>query len=151
MSSCEQSDRRKFLQGAAVAAGGLVLGLQVARAEGETADQSTPAPAANAETQFSLPDKVLESVGGFEVVENGDDKIIVARTGKTSIVACSAVCPHKGGTLTYEHESQQFFCTSHGARFEVTGKVVKGPAKRDVKSFQTRAVLGISSPAKTVD
>lgn len=145
----EKSARRKFLQTAAAAAGGLVLGVQMtARAEGETPQQSTPAANIGVERQFLLPQKVLQEVGAFEVVESGEDKIIVARTGPASIVACSAVCTHKGCIIGYEHESQQFVCPCHGARFETSGKVAKGPAKRDLKSYQTRVVLGVSSPTE---
>lgn len=140
--SNQKTDRRKFLQGAAAAVGGLVLSMQVARAQGEAVEEIVPAPLP--ETLMNLPEKVLAEVGGFETVENGDDKIIVARTGPTSIAACSAVCTHKGGNLVYDHESKQFVCTSHGARFETTGKIAKGPAKRDLKSYTSRAVLGLS-------
>jgi len=140
----ETTSRRRFLQRAAIAAGGLVLGAQIsARAEEETPAPGTPAIAD--ETQIPLPAKVLEEVGGFEVVETADDQIIVARTGATAIAACSAICTHKGGILAYDKESGHFFCTRHGARFETTGKVAKGPAKDDLKSYQTRAVLGLSS------
>jgi cytochrome b6-f complex iron-sulfur subunit len=143
------SARRRFLQGVAATAGGLVLGMQMAaHAEGETADQSTPAPGAGVELQLTLPEKVLESVGAFEVVEYGDAKIIVARSGPSTIVACSAVCTHKGGILDYDHESRQFVCPSHSARFDTAGKVVKGPAKLDLKSYQTRVVLGLAAPAE---
>ncbi len=141
--SCEEKDlpndqRRKFLQGAAVAVGSIAFGLP--------AVANTDAPAAETdELLLPLPAQVLEKVGGFEIVETADDKIIVARTGPASIVACSAICTHKGCTVGYEHESGQFVCPCHGARYETTGKVVKGPAKRDLKSYKTRPVLGLSS------
>ena len=145
----EITSRRRFLRGAAAAAGGLVFGAQVTAMAQETPAPSTPAtvtPAAevNGETQIPLPAKVLEKVGGFEVVESADEEIIVARTGAATIAACSAVCTHKGGILEYDKDSGQFYCTRHGARFETTGKVVKGPAKKDLQAFQTRAVLGLS-------
>jgi len=143
-----KSDRRKFLKGAAAAAGGLVLGMHVARAEGEVVEEVAPAPApdpaALPETLMNLPEKVFEEVGGFEIVENGDDKIIVARTGPIKVAACSAICTHKGGVLGYDHASGQFVCPLHAARFETTGKVAKGPATRDLKSYKSRVVLGLS-------
>lgn len=144
--SCEDKDqpndnRRKFLQGAAVAVGSIAFGLPTA------AHADAPA-AEKEELLLPLPAQVLEKVGGFEVVETADDKVIVARTGLTSIVACSAICTHKGCTVAYEHESGQFVCPCHGARYETTGKVVKGPAKRDLKSYKTRSVLGLSAPVE---
>lgn len=148
----ETTSRRRFLRGAAAAAGGLVLGAQMtALAEDEKPAPSTPVtvtPAAGGETQIALPAKVLEEVGGFEVVETANDKVIVARVGAATIAACSAICTHKGGALEYDKESGQFFCTRHGARFETSGKVAKGPAQKDLKSYQTRAVLGLSPQVK---
>lgn len=149
----ENTARRRFLRGAAAAAGGVLLGAQMtALANEETPAPSTPvtstpvtvAPTANAETQIPLPSKVLEEIGGFEIVETADEKIIVARTGATTIAACSAICTHKGGILEYDHESGQFYCTRHGARFKTSGKVAKGPAKKELQAFQTRAVLGLT-------
>lgn len=144
----QTTPRRQFLRSAAAAAGGLVLGAQMtALAQEETTAPSTPvtvSPAEGGETQIPLPAKVLKEVGGFEVVENADEKIIVARTSAATIAACSAVCTHKGGILEYDKESGQFYCTRHGARFETSGKVAKGPAKKDLQAFQTRAVLGLS-------
>ena len=149
----ETTSRRRFLQGAAAAAGGLVLGAQMtAMAQDETPAPSTPVPVTptpGGETQIPLPAEVLEEVGGFEVIGT-EEKIIVARTGATTIAACSAICTHKGGALEYDKESGQFFCTRHGARFETTGKVAKGPAKDDLQTFQTRAILGLSPTAEDV-
>ena len=145
----EKNGRRRFLQGAAAAAGGLVLGMPLcAHAEGETADEGTAAAGTEQEKQLDMPEKVLEAVGGFEVIEHGDEKTIVARTGPAKIIACSAICTHKGGTVAYDHESGQLFCARHGARYEVTGKVVQGPAKRDLQSYQTRPILGLSPAAE---
>jgi cytochrome b6-f complex iron-sulfur subunit len=142
-------NRRKFLQASAIAAGGLIFGLQATtQADESSGAPSTPVSdgAAAGEFLVALPPEVLEKVGGFEVVETPTDKIIVARTGPASIVACSAICTHKGCTVGYEHDAKQFVCPCHGARYELTGKVVKGPAKRDLKSYQTRPVLGLSTP-----
>lgn len=148
----ETTSRRRFLRGAAAAAGGLVLGAQLtSRAEETIPAPSTPATVdstAGGEMQIPLPSKVLEKVGGFAVVENADEKIIVARTGAATIAACSAVCTHRGGILEYDEDRGQFYCTRHGARFETTGKVAKGPAEKDLKAFQTRAVLGLSLVAQ---
>lgn len=139
------SERRKFLQGVAVAAGSLVLGLQTSTL---AQDQAAQVPGGEEEFLLALPPQVLEKVGGAEVIETPTDKIIVARTGPTSIVACSAICTHKGCTVDYQHESKQFVCPCHGARYELTGKVVQGPARRDLKAYKTRPVLGLSAPGK---
>lgn len=138
-----QSERRRFLQTAAVAAGGLVLGLQSVTRAGEPST-----PGAGDEALLTLPPKLLETVGASEVMETAADKIIVARSSPTEIIACSAICPHKGCAVNYEHDSKQFVCPCHGSHFDLDGHVTHGPAKSDLKKYQTRVVLGISTPAK---
>jgi cytochrome b6-f complex iron-sulfur subunit len=145
----QNSPRRRFLQSAVGVAGGLALGLQVAaRAEG---DGTVVATSQDAEITVPIPEKVLAKVGGFDVVEvdNGriKDKVLVARVGASTVMACSAVCTHKGCIVEYEHDSGEIVCPCHGARYSVEGKVKRGPAKRDLKPYNARMTLGISERA----
>jgi cytochrome b6-f complex iron-sulfur subunit len=135
------SSRRRFLQTAAGAAGGFALGLQLVARGDETATQPVTV---STEVVVPLPEKVLSKVGGSDVVEAANDKIIIARTAENSVVACSAVCTHRGCTVGYEHGSKQFVCPCHGARFDLDGKVVQGPARRALKSYNARVALGLS-------
>jgi cytochrome b6-f complex iron-sulfur subunit len=136
----DDAPRRRFLKGAAGIAGGLALGLQLS----SRADDATGAASPPVETLVTVPEKVLAKVGGFDVIETAQGKIIVARTSDASVAACSAVCTHKGCTVGYEHASKEFVCPCHGARFGLDGKVHQGPAKRDLKSYDARLALGLS-------
>jgi cytochrome b6-f complex iron-sulfur subunit len=148
------SSRRRFLQTAAVATGGLALGLQlVSRADDDgddddhkaaTAPQPVLATAAD-EVIVPLPAKVLAAVGGSDVVQTANDKVIVARTAEDTVVACSAVCTHRGCTVGYEHGSKEFVCPCHGARYALDGTVKQGPARRALKSYSARVALGLST------
>ena len=46
--------------------------------------------------------------------------------------ACSAVCPHLGGVVAWNRAEQSWDCPCHGSRFDPYGRVLTGPAKRDL-------------------
>lgn len=137
----ERASRREFLKSAAGTAGGLALGLQLVA-------QGDEAPAADAqELLVDVPAKLLEDVGAFAVVKTANDRVIIARTDETTLVACSSVCTHKGCDVDYEAASKQMVCPCHGARYDLDGKVVQGPAKRNLKPYNARIALGLKPKA----
>ena len=60
--------------------------------------------------------------------------VYVVRTADSedasSFTALRSICPHAGCTI--EVKDDKFACPCHGAQFEVSGKVTKGPAPRDM-------------------
>jgi nitrite reductase/ring-hydroxylating ferredoxin subunit len=66
------------------------------------------------------------------------EQVMIVREGKR-LYACSAICTHKERTLKVVQD--QLRCPSHGSRFDAEGKVVKGPAKKELSRF------GISADA----
>ena len=150
MSRQTDNERRRFLTAGAATAGALVLG---AKSQAHTAvpthvaQNTTPI----APTELSLKLKsnaALAKIGGSAIVEAAGDKIIVAHTAAETFVACSAICTHKGCVVEYEHEAKQFVCPCHDARFSLDGRVVKGPAKRPLRSYptDTAAVISLATP-----
>ena len=135
-----QSSRRNFLRVASAAAVAGAAG--IARADETTKEETSRV--------LELKDFAnLQKVGGSKIVENGKDKIIVARTGESSFVACSAICPHKGCEVEYFHDDKLFICPCHGARFDLEGKVVKGPAKTPLARHEIEAAAVLElAPAK---
>lgn len=73
----------------------------------------------------------LESVGGHEIIGN----IFVKRTGQTKFLALSIVCSHKKCDVDYTGDG--FECPCHGSTYTSTGKVLEGPAKKNLKSYKT--------------
>lgn len=70
----------------------------------------------------------LGAVGDF-VAASG---IIVVRVAAgnqaSSFKAFSNVCPHESGTISYNKATTTFTCALHGATFNQSGAVTKGPA-----------------------
>jgi Rieske Fe-S protein len=74
----------------------------------------------------------LDKVGGSVKVT---DEIILIRKSESSFLAIKTICTHKGCDV--ELEGDKFVCPCHGSEFTLEGKVTSGPAKSDLKSFET--------------
>jgi cytochrome b6-f complex iron-sulfur subunit len=59
----------------------------------------------------------------------------VKRTGTDTFAAYSMVCTHQG-CLT-QLSSNMFFCPCHGAEFNSSGQVIRGPASRSLGQYAT--------------
>ncbi|MBW3637409.1 MAG: Rieske (2Fe-2S) protein [Armatimonadetes bacterium] len=128
------ASRRQFLQGAGAVGGALILG----RAASAQTALNQNAPTENVLKLDEHPD--LQKVGGFEIVLVGAEKVIVAHT-EAGFVACSAICPHRNCEVEYRASDKQFVCPCHNSRFDEKGKVLRGPAKTDLKPFDAATAL----------
>ena len=154
MNDCETKSecggRREFLVKAGALAGGLVLSLAGANAAAQTDKPAGNTDGANSDDAVLKLDakSPLSKVGGFDTIETKAGKIVVVRTTATEFKAFSAVCPHKGGPIKYDEKTSQLFCPWHNSRFDASGKVVKGPAKSDLPSYQTAEAVVVSITPK---
>jgi glycine/D-amino acid oxidase-like deaminating enzyme/nitrite reductase/ring-hydroxylating ferredoxin subunit len=67
-----------------------------------------------------------------KVVEIDGEKIAAYRDEKGEIHALSPVCTHAGCIVNWNQSERSWDCPCHGARFSVDGKVLTGPADRDL-------------------
>ena len=130
--------RRQFLQSAGAVAGALILSRVPARAADATTRAATNH--ASATTLDLNQHPRLSKVGGFEIIEVNGERVIVAHTA-SGFTACSARCPHKGCDVEYHLDQKQFVCPCHNSRFDESGKVLKGPAKTDLKPFDAAQAI----------
>jgi isorenieratene synthase len=71
-------------------------------------------------------------VASLQYYGAGDRVFAVADGGKEAI---SLTCTHQGCTVGQQADGQ-FHCPCHGAVFDASGKVLKGPAERDLPRFK---------------
>jgi Rieske Fe-S protein len=79
----------------------------------------------------------LAAVGGALKIPNplGKGKpIIVSRISEAEVAAFSSKCTHMGCEVPIP-EKGLITCPCHGAQFDASGKVKKGPALKDLPSF----------------
>ncbi len=67
--------------------------------------------------------------------------VLVVNTGE-GYLALSAVCTHLGCVVKWKKGRRQFFCPCHGARFDLDGEVMGGPAPRPLAKFEVDEIPG---------
>jgi Rieske Fe-S protein len=72
--------------------------------------------------------------GTGAIVRHGLTKLAVYREADGTFRECSAVCPHLGGIVGWNHAEKTWDCPAHGSRFDRLGKVLHGPANQDLGS-----------------
>jgi len=71
--------------------------------------------------------------GHGTVVQRGLRKVAVYRDPQGALHECSAVCPHLGGVVAWNDVEKSWDCPCHGSRFDTNGRVLNGPANRDLE------------------
>jgi nitrite reductase/ring-hydroxylating ferredoxin subunit len=70
--------------------------------------------------------------GSGALMRQGLHKIAVYRDAQGALHELSAVCPHLGCIVHWNRAESTWDCPCHGSRFECQGKVINGPANRDL-------------------
>jgi glycine/D-amino acid oxidase-like deaminating enzyme/nitrite reductase/ring-hydroxylating ferredoxin subunit len=73
------------------------------------------------------------AAGTGAVVRRGLTKIAVSRSDDGSLTELSAVCPHLGCIVEWNSAEYTWDCPCHGSRFRANGRVINGPANRDLE------------------
>lgn len=66
------------------------------------------------------------------VIRRGLTKIAAYRDARGILHQRSAVCPHLGAIVTWNQADRTFDCPCYGSRFDCFGRVINGPANRDL-------------------
>ena len=77
----------------------------------------------------------LSNVGGVALVTLVGSPFAIVRTGATTFLALSRVCPHQGSIVN--RTSNGFLCPNHGAQFSSTGQWVGGQRTSSLRSYTT--------------
>jgi len=128
-SNCSGCSRRALLQG---------LGIAALAACGTPTQPSGTAAACGANLCLDLTDptnKDLTVAGGALIVDAGNDTIMVVRVSDTQVAAVSAICTHDACENLYTPSAMRFDCPCHGSQFSLTGAVLRGPARRALRTY----------------
>lgn len=81
----------------------------------------------------------LMTVGGSYVAtpKGFGDALVLVRASDTEVVTLSAVCTHRHCTVGFSEADNLIRCPCHGSRFDLQGKVVKGPAELPLTEYAT--------------
>lgn len=87
--------------------------------------------------------------GTGALVRRGAKLLAVYRDDRGTCHALSAVCTHMGGIVAWNAAEKSWDCPCHGSRFDVRGRVLNGPACRDLEPGETTPT-GASLPGSTL-
>jgi cytochrome b6-f complex iron-sulfur subunit len=97
-----------------------------------TNDRVNPAPT-NLTLDLSSPENaVLKNNGGY-LVRQG---VVIARSNTGAYIAATLTCSHEGkNQITYQ--TDHFYCTAHGARYDNNGKGLNSEGKNGIAVYTT--------------
>jgi len=70
--------------------------------------------------------------GAAAVVGKGASRLAVYREPGGRLWECSAICSHMGCVVRWNEGERSWDCPCHGSRFDAGGRVLEGPALRDL-------------------
>jgi Rieske Fe-S protein len=78
----------------------------------------------------------LANVNGVAFVDANGNPLAIVRTGTSTFVALSRICPHAGSTVN--SASFGFLCPGHGAEFDFSGHNIGGQRTSNLTSYPTQ-------------
>ncbi|HKY64567.1 MAG TPA: FAD-dependent oxidoreductase [bacterium] len=72
--------------------------------------------------------------GEGAICRRGLSKIAVYRDPAGKFFSCSAACPHLGAVVSWNSAEKTWDCPAHGSRFDPYGRVLNGPAERNLSA-----------------
>jgi len=88
--------------------------------------------------------KSLSHVGGAAIIRDKNkqflEDVLVIRDQEENYLAYSAFCTHVGCPLGYHSKYRQIECPCHGARFDLEGRVTRGPARSPLYQYRVLAL-----------
>ena len=115
---------------------GILAAIAALNACGSLGGSDVMAPAVPSNSAIKVSDyPALASVGGVAMVSLGSAPVAVVRTGTTSFLALSRVCPHQGGIV--ELGQNDFVCPVHGATYNLSGQWIGGQRANSLHQYTT--------------
>jgi len=86
----------------------------------------------------------LKQVGGNQKVRDREvldvldtkETILLVRVDENTVAANTIVCTHQNCSVGYNKNQKRLDCPCHGSRFDLNGKVLRGPAGRPLTHFK---------------
>jgi cytochrome b6-f complex iron-sulfur subunit len=130
--------RKEFIKRTTLLTGGIIMLPVVGNLAGCSASAETTRVKVSEVgiVKFNTRGK-LKNPGDSELIEleNTGAKILLIKRSDSGIDALNPVCTHKGCELVKKRDFLE--CPCHGSEFDLSGKVLKGPAADPLQSFKT--------------
>ena len=87
--------------------------------------------------RLTAPDAAVLKPGDGGIVSLQGNKVAAYRHDDGTLEAVSAVCTHLACVVKFNAAEKTWDCPCHGSRFDLHGKVINGPATRDLSKHET--------------
>lgn len=133
--------RRDLTRGGIGLAGTLLCGCGAEPSRPTRADVAVPAtdtadPYVDIETLYRQVRVDISTLEVDTVQFVAEDRVVIGRDGD-GVYAMSSICPHANCDMRRKGEITSFglACNCHGSRFDRIGRVLRGPAERDLVHY----------------
>tara|TARA_A100001011_G_C13939985_1_gene686742 strand:- start:168 stop:608 length:441 start_codon:yes stop_codon:yes gene_type:complete len=80
------------------------------------------------------PNEALKTVGGYVRT----NKVVIALISEGNFVAVTQICSHQGAeNVTFRSMNRDFYCTKHGAIFDLQGNGLNSNGSKGIMVYQT--------------
>jgi len=76
------------------------------------------------------------AVNEGKVIDVEGEKFAAYRDENSKLHVHSAKCTHLGCTVKWNNDEKSWDCPCHGSRYTYDGKVINGPANKDLSSYK---------------
>jgi thiosulfate dehydrogenase [quinone] large subunit len=135
--------RRAMLAGGAAMLGVVALGIastfrhQPATSKGQAPSTGQPTASAGGGSETTVSANQVPVGGGRQVTDASTGQAVwVLQLTAGDFTAFNATCPHQGCPVRFQGASDGFRCPCHGSHFTSQGKVLSGPATRDLSEVK---------------
>lgn len=95
-------------------------------------DRVNPAPT-NLTLDLSAPANAALKTNGGYVIKDG---VVIARSNTGAYIAATLTCSHEGRNQII-YQTDHFYCTAHGAKYDNTGKGLNSDGKKGIAVYTT--------------
>lgn len=71
-----------------------------------------------------------------KVINQDGKPVAVYKDSSGNIHSISAICTHMSCTVGWNNQEKTWDCPCHGSRFDANGKVIKGPAIKNLSNVE---------------
>ena len=125
-------DRKKFLE--QIGYGGAAIFLGSCLGSCSKNNSTTVPTSGNIDITIDLTNPAfaaLKTIGGYVITEG----IIVSKTANGSYIAFQSACTHNSYPIEFQLNNNRFYCSGHGANFNLSGVVTTGPAIKPLTPY----------------
>jgi len=141
--NADNMNRHEFLRKLGFAGSALAAVYFAGNLQSCTNERVSPVPT-NLTLDLSASENAALKVNGGYVIKDG---VVIAKSSTAEYIAATITCSHEGKNQII-YQTDHFYCTAHGAKYDNTGKGLNSEGKKGIRVYTTSltgAILTITA------